>query len=192
MAGVPPIPHGGQYYRSITLAYADSPLSGFGSTVRGGRYNRKGTFEAYYLSASPRTALFEVEALVSGYRGRTPASLPGRAMITVIVELSRVLDLTNRDVRALLGITREDILGPWLLEQNAGRFPMTQRIGRAAHDLFFEAILAPSDAHRGGVNLVVSYPTLMQTSSLTVISGIHHPGGIGVDVIRGRLAASPR
>jgi RES domain-containing protein len=188
LAGVSPVAVVGDYYRSVALPYASSPLSGFGSTQRGGRYNRKGTFEAYYLSASPRTALYEVNALVSGFRGRTPAALPGRAMITVSAQLSRVLDLTDRDVRAEIGVTKEDLFAPWLLDQNAGRFPLTQRIGKAAYDALFEAILAPSDAHRSGVNLVVIYATLQQTSSLTDISGIHRPGATGVHSIRGRLS----
>lgn len=110
-------------------------------------------------------------------------------MITLIANLSRVLDLTDRAVRAQLGVTKADLYAPWLLDQSRGRFPITQRIGQAAHDERFEAILSPSDAHRSGINLIVIYPTLLQTSSLTVISGIHHPGGIGVDIIRGRLAA---
>jgi RES domain-containing protein len=73
----------GAFYRSIDVAYADSPLSGYGSTRRGGRFNRKKSFEAYYVAAKRKTALLEVGAIADA-RGvvRAPA---GRAMLIVEV-----------------------------------------------------------------------------------------------------------
>jgi RES domain-containing protein len=40
-----------------------TPLSAIGSRVRGGRYNRKGAFEAFYLANTQETALYETEAI---------------------------------------------------------------------------------------------------------------------------------
>jgi RES domain-containing protein len=124
-------------YRSIDVSYAGSPLSGFGSTQRGGRYNRKNTFEAYYVSGLRRTALLEVGAIASA-RGIVHA-ISGRALLTVNISLRKVIDLRDARVRTFLGVSLADLCGPWLTEQNKRRFPLTQRIGEAARSERFEA-----------------------------------------------------
>lgn len=173
-------------YRSIDIVHAGSPLSGFGSTQRGGRYNRKNTFEAYYVARSRRTALLEVGAIAS-VRGVVHA-VSGRALLTVDVRLRNVLDLRDPSVRAHLGVSLSDLYAPWLTEQTNRRFPLTQRIGEAARRERFEAILAPSDADKpDGWNLVVIPETMMRGSrvSSTTLS----PGRLPFvpEILRGRM-----
>ena len=64
-----------------------------------------------------------------------------RRLATIRVRLSRVLDLTNGDVRTALGVSAADLTG----EDPA----VPRAIGEAAHHLGYEAILAPSAAGQG-------------------------------------------
>ena len=64
-----------------------------------------------------------------------------RRLATIRVRLSRVLDLTNSDVRAALEVSEADLTGD---------DPAVPRaIGETAHHLGYEAILAPSAAGEG-------------------------------------------
>jgi len=177
----------GRFYRSIQILHAASALSGFGSTQRGGRHNRKHTFEAYYLAGRRRTALLEVSAVASA-PGAVRA-IAGRAMLTVEVALTDVLDLRDATVRQTLGVALNDLYRPWLREQNAGRFPLTQRLGEAARSERFEAIIAPSDADKPqGWNLVVIPETMLRTSyvSSTRLSPVRLP--FTPQTLHGRMA----
>lgn len=73
--------------------------------------------------------------------GMTSAMMSPRRLATIRVRLSRVLDLTNADVRAALGISEADLTG-----EDAA---VPQAIGETAHHLGYEAILAPSAAGTG-------------------------------------------
>ncbi len=55
----------GTFFRSIDLHWLlqGTPLSAIGSRMRGGRYNRKGAFEAFYIANTQQTALYETEAI---------------------------------------------------------------------------------------------------------------------------------
>lgn len=173
-------------YRSIDITWAGSPLSGFGSTQRGGRYNRKNTFEAYYVSGLRRTALLEVGA-IAGVHGVVHA-VSGRALLTVDIRLRKVLDLRDASVRAYLGVSLADLYAPWLTEQNNRRFPLTQRIGEAARSERFEAILAPSDADKpDGWNLAIIPETMVRGSSVS--STTLSPGSLpfAPETLRGRM-----
>ncbi len=73
--------------------------------------------------------------------GMTTAMMSPRKLATVRVRLSRVLDLTNADVREALDLTEADLTGDDLA--------VPQAIGETAHHLGYEAILAPSAAGTG-------------------------------------------
>ena len=73
--------------------------------------------------------------------GMTIAMVGPRRLATIRVRLSRVLDLTDADVRAALDVTEADLTG----EDPA----VPQAIGETAHHLGYEAILAPSAAGTG-------------------------------------------
>jgi RES domain-containing protein len=68
--------------------------------------------------------------------GLTSAQLGPRRISTIRVRLSRVLDLTDADVRGVLDLTEADITG----DSHA----VPQVIGEVTHHLGYEAILAPS------------------------------------------------
>jgi RES domain-containing protein len=184
---VPRIAVVGAFYRSIDIAYANSPLSGYGSTRRGGRFNRKKSFEAYYVAAKRKTALLEVGA-IADMRG-TVRSPTGRAMLIVDVDLTRVLDLRDHTVQSALGISVRELCAPWLLEQNRGRFPLTQRIGQAAREERFEGIAAPSDADRpDGWNLVILPETMLRSSTITSRLLVPRRLPFTPETYRGRMA----
>jgi RES domain-containing protein len=71
----------------------------------------------------------------------TTAMIRPRRLATIRVRLSRVLDLTNADVRAALDVSEADLTG----DDPA----VPQAIGETAHHLGYEAILAPSAAGSG-------------------------------------------
>ncbi len=73
--------------------------------------------------------------------GMTIARMGPRRLATIHVRLSRVLDLTNADIRAALDVAEVDLTG----EDPA----VPQAIGETAHHLGYEAILAPSAAGTG-------------------------------------------
>lgn len=71
----------------------------------------------------------------------TSAMMGPRRLATIRIRLSRVLDLTNADVRAALDVTEAD-----LTDEDPA---LSQLIGETAHHLGYEAILAPSAAGSG-------------------------------------------
>jgi RES domain-containing protein len=73
--------------------------------------------------------------------GMTIAMMGPRRLATIRVRLSRVLDLTNADVRAALDVAEADLTG----EDPA----VPRAIGETAHHLGYEAILAPSATGTG-------------------------------------------
>ncbi len=78
------------------------------------------------------------------YRHTAPAYAPlsgDGALARIHIRLSRVLDLTNADVRAVLDVAETDLTG---IDP-----AVPQAIGEAAHHLGYEAILAPSAAGAG-------------------------------------------
>jgi RES domain-containing protein len=73
--------------------------------------------------------------------GMTRTMMRPRRLATIRVRLSRVLDLTNADVRSALDVSEADLAG----EDQA----VPQAIGETAHHLGYEAILAPSAGGSG-------------------------------------------
>lgn len=73
--------------------------------------------------------------------GMTTAMMGPRRLATIRVRLSRVLDLTNLEVRTALDVSEADLTS----EDSA----LPEAIGEAAHHLGYEAILGPSAAGPG-------------------------------------------
>jgi len=87
-------------------------------------------------------ATVDLELERTGRRaGMTIAMMGPRRLATIRIRLSRVLDLTNADVRAALDVAEADLTG----EDPA----VPQAIGETAHHLGYEAILAPSATGTG-------------------------------------------
>jgi len=147
----------GVVYRSASPRYANSAdlLTGVGSKVAGARWNPPRSYPTVYVSLDPHTALDEVLAHFRHYVLPIEPAMP-RVTVAVRVELSRALDLTNGATRSALRVSASRMLRePWREEQAAGREALTQALGRLAHELGWEALVVPSAARRGGVNLII-------------------------------------
>ncbi len=73
----------GTVYRVISVKFMNTALSAIGSTIDGGRYNPRQSFEALYFSESPITALLEAtgvavtDSQLAGFRG------PARVVLSI-------------------------------------------------------------------------------------------------------------
>jgi RES domain-containing protein len=94
----------GRWFRVLKPRYAHEPLSGEGAKLVGGRFNRPGR-AALYLSADPQTAYAEYT--------QTLYDRPG-LMCSYDVDLAPVVDLTDADILAALGVPAADLAGRWL------------------------------------------------------------------------------
>jgi RES domain-containing protein len=111
-----------------------------------------------------------------------------RAMLTLDVSLTRVLDLCDSSVRSVLEVDMDDLRRPWLREQNVGHFPLTQRLGTAARDEQFEAILAPSAADEPrGIILAVLPETMLRTSVIIAKALVPRRLPFVIETLRGRM-----
>lgn len=133
-------------------------LSGEGARRFGGRWNPPNSFPALYASLELATAKAELDRLMRRQQ-RTLADLLPRRICEIHAALTVALDLQDAESLALVGITNETI-------KNDDLAPC-QAVGQAAHQLGFEAILAPS-ATGSGTNLVVFELNLLPESRLEV------------------------
>lgn len=161
----------GTCFRNVTQQFATRRdiLSTRGSFLAGRRYNYKRVFGALYLSCDIHTCIEETTKSFQVTDSEVALQLP-RTIVGVDANLSRVLDLTDANVRRRLGVLKRDLLGDWEYEQNVlGIEAFTQRIGRLAREAGFEALLVPSAVSRGR-NLVVFVDRLLSSSSLKVVN----------------------
>ena len=122
------------------------------------------------LEPRPAHGLDEVLAHFRYYGIPIESAMP-RVTVSVRVRLARVLDLTDGKTRSALRVSERRILDePWREEQKAGREALTQALGRLGHELGWEALLVPSAARRGGVNLIIFPANLSRQSSLEIIN----------------------
>ena len=162
----------GVVYRSATPRYAnkDDVLTSLGTKSAGARWNPPGSFPTIYASLDPHTALDEVLAHFRHYGFPIESAMP-RVIMSVRVSIARVLDLTDHRTRAQLRVSARRMCGePWREEQAAGREALTQALGRLAYELGWEALLAPSAARRGGVNLILFPANLSCETVLEIVN----------------------
>jgi RES domain-containing protein len=160
----------GTFYRSAAPKYATSSdlVSGAGSRQHGGRWNPVGV-AAVYGSLSPETALAETLAHSRYYSLPVHVTMP-RTFVAIEFTLGAVLDLTVGRNRQALAVSQKRLLEcDWRAERQRGAIPITQRIGGAAVDADFEAMLVPSAADPLGKNLVVFVDQLRAASCLVVV-----------------------
>jgi len=130
----------GTAFRAVNLRYANNPLSAVGSGRVGGRFNRKGQFEALYLSENPDTTLREVEfaASVGGAFKAVPKE--PYVIFSIGFSLGRVLDLSQPEAWATIRVTKDQLTAPWRKQQLFGEPILTQAIGAKVLELDIEAL----------------------------------------------------
>jgi RES domain-containing protein len=146
----------GELYRSSSPRYAnkDDLLTGTGSKTAGPRWNPPNNFRTLYTSLDPYTAIAEALSHFVYFALPIATAMP-RVIVSLEARLGRVLNLNDRAVRRVLGISRRRLLDePWREEQKLGREALTQVLGRLAFDADWEGLLVPSAARRGGINLI--------------------------------------
>ncbi|MCU0692803.1 MAG: RES family NAD+ phosphorylase [Polyangiaceae bacterium] len=76
--------------------------------------------------------------------------------VAVAVELQAVVDLTDREMQRILGVTARVMRStPWRALQEQGPEALTQALGRIAWEERLEGILVPSARAAGAVNVVL-------------------------------------
>lgn len=179
-----PTPRETSFYRSVKLDRAASILSTIWSEKTGGRYNRKGEFEALYISDTPQTALIEVESMLRDAAGRIKGTrFAPRTIVTIDVKVSRSLSLADPAIRAALGVSETDLYEPWRVEQLNGP-TITQQLGAAARSVGIEGLIVPSEKNRGATNAVV-FPDILRVGSEVSIYGAD--GSFTTTTIKGRI-----
>lgn len=157
---LPGIPINCCFYRFIEIEYINDPLSGLGSLKNGGRYNFKGCFEAVYLSPYPETAVAEAS--------RDKYLIPPSVLITIEVNLKKVIDLEDRKIINALGINEQELYNSWRnLQDVDNKEAYTQILGRMIYESKeLEAIRYPSVIKKGEYNLAVFTKILKKDSEL--------------------------
>lgn len=149
---------------------ADSILSGEGAIHLSDRWHPAGTFRCLYTAKSPETALKETLAsnrydLLTDYK-----SLP-RLLVGIAVELHKLLDLTDGQIRSRLRFSLSDIVThDWKYEnQLEDSESRTQALGRTAYQYGYEGLIAPSAAHNShGINLILFRDNLLTPEKLSM------------------------
>ena len=162
----------GVVYRSVSPRYANSNdlLAGIGSMRTGARWNPPKSFLTVYTSLDAHTAIDEVLAHYRHYGIPIETAMP-RVTVAVRIEINTVLDLTDAAIRSVLRVSKRRMLTePWRAEQAAGQEALTQALGRLAHQSGCEALLVPSAARKGGVNLIVFPDNLAMGSRIEIVN----------------------
>lgn len=112
-------------------AASPQPIWGMGSRIAGGRFTPRGTFETVYLAEDPITALAEVALVIRhSHAPRATFRTPPWVHVAVSGVLGSVLDLTESNVQAVLGTSRQELTGEWRYTQAQDGEAPTQALGR--------------------------------------------------------------
>lgn len=121
-----------------------------------------------YLADTQHTALFETSAVYSHSGTISGRKQPPRVMLSVDVNLQHVVDLTSLDVQNAPGVSAGELCAPWRLAQEEGRAILTHDVGAGARNAGCEALLFPSAALPGAVNLGIIVDRLRVGSNVTL------------------------
>lgn len=133
VAGAPLVPFAGDCWRHLSPRH--DPLSGEGARMAGGRFNPPASFPVLYICRTRSCAVAELRRFgdrqIIGVEGLLP-----RYLYRYAIELDRVLDLTDDNVRAGIGVGLDVLTG--------ADWTACQQLGTTAQGLGVQAILSPS------------------------------------------------
>lgn len=111
LKSAPLVSYSGYSYRVIEDRWRNDPLSAIGALQNGGRYNAPNTFSFLYTANSRVTAFKETQALFDTDDGQL-RDVPRNPelVLTLEVTLLCVLDLTDSNLCAELGTSREELV----------------------------------------------------------------------------------
>ena len=112
------------------------------------------------------------ETLASArYHGFAVHTAMPRVFVAMEASLSRILDLSDPQVLRIAKVSTGSLVKvDWRAEMDSGKTPITQAIGKLAAFHQLEAILVPSAAALGQLNLVTFVDNLQPSSQLEVLS----------------------
>jgi RES domain-containing protein len=152
-------------YRYLTPKWAFLPLSGAGSAIDGGRFNRVG-IEALYLSLAPQTALEE-------YR-QGSSLVPPATLASYVATIGNLVDLSEGYDPARWPAEWANWDCAWRrivrLEKTT---PPSWGLADAVISAGHKGILFPSLRHPGGANVVLYHANFDDQDRLEV----HDPDG---------------
>lgn len=143
IATAPKAAYLGEAFRHMAARW-DSPMSGEGARIRGGRFNPPDSFPVLYLCTTRPCTVAELRQLgrrqLIGVEGLLP-----RVLYRYEVSLDLVLDLTSETSLEHLGVTEQQVTGSDLT--------IPRQIGESAHATGSQAIKAHSAT---GVDQVIA------------------------------------
>lgn len=145
-------------------------LDGMGSLKFGGRWSAAGTFPAANLSLTQAGAVNESGANFT-YYNFAPSDVRPKVLAGVRLKLSRVVDLTRREgggCHAWMPLP-DALAENWRKTNDSGHESISQALGRAAHDIGAEALLAPSARVKDVANLVIFPGSLLASSRAEIL-----------------------
>lgn len=145
----------GVFFRCVSKKHAKKPFDTLGSLERGGRFNPPVEFAALYLSDSEEICRAEVK------RRNPNAKDTDYPVFPVELSIDSVLDLTNDKIRKKLLLRHNDDLAD-------NEYLNTQALAKAAREVGYKAILAPSVTGEG-TNLVVFVDKIEASDELSPI-----------------------
>ncbi len=145
-------------YRHLSSRY--ETLDSSGSLKAGGRWNPKGEYGALYTASDEETTIAELHRLAER-QGLNLEDLAPRDLVSIQASLSKVLDLTDREILDQIGISKNGIVG--------NDISLCLEVSRLAHDAGFEAILAPSATKKGPI--LVVFPDRLRLFSRLEVMG---------------------
>jgi RES domain-containing protein len=134
------VPFAGEGWRHLSPGH--DPLGAEGARIHGGRFNPPASFPVLYVCQSRPCAVAELKRLGE----RQPIGMEGllpRALYHYQVALDRILDLTDCDLRAQVGVGLDVLTGP--------DWSACQELGSTAHALGAQGINSPSATGVGDV-----------------------------------------
>ena len=123
------------------LRHASLGSRGLTGSEAGGRWGPPGTYPVLYLGRPRDSVVVEAyRRLVDPFRGMTGDMVAPRRLYTCRIKVEELLDLRVAANLAAVGLTRDDLTGP---------YPPCQVVGQAAHQLNLHGLIAPAATELG-------------------------------------------